>query len=463
MKQRTQMLLLATLASATVWSQEVSVTSTTVAQYWKQEVPGFDKNTLAPATQFLGVDATNLGSEALSMHLYGWGMVDLADSSLLNGKKSDGYLTYGYLQYRFAQANAEVKAGRFTVNQGLAIEQVDGVSARTDLRGGFTFSVFGGRPVRYRTADPGSQSDYEFQSDFLFGSRLSTRVFKFGEVGLSFLQDGMTPDRHLDASTPADYTRKQVGLDLRLSPFAMLDFTGRSVYDVASHPDQPAGQDQKPSRIAEHDYTATVKVAPTLTLTGNFTERNFQAYFAGTNLPSLFNQIERDAHRAYQGSVIWGSPTAFQVVADFRHTHRDTYGDANRFGGELRWASSDRKLLSGFGYHRVSADDVLMVGAIVPSYSLSHEEVRGWVMYEAGALFASLDGIFQTFDDKANVDLNGHTSIYQVVASAGIKAAENLKFSGDISYGANPFFSKELRGLLRAEYRFGSAGKGGGR
>ena len=463
MKPCTPVLLFASLVSATAWGQEVSVSSTTMAQYWKQEVPGFEKITLAPATQFLGVDATNLGSEGLSMHLYGWGMVDLADSSLLGGKKSDGYLTYGYLRYRFSQANAEIKAGRFTINQGVAIEQVDGVSARTDLRGGFTLSIFGGRPVRYKTANPASQSDYEYQSDFIFGTRLSTRVFKLGEVGVSFLQDGTTPAKDLDIPSPVDYTRKQVGLDVRLSPHAKLDLSGRSVYDVASHADTLAGRDQKPSRIAEHDYTATVKVTPALAFAGNFTERNFQAYFAGTNLPSLFNQVERDAHRAYQGSVIMGAPTAFQVVADYRHTHRDTYGDANRFGAELRWTSAELKLQSGFGYHRVSADDVLTVGARVPSYSLSHGELRGWIMYEGSLLSASLDGILHRFNDTTNPNLNGVGSIYQVVASAGIKATASLKFSGDLSYGANPLFSKELRGLLRAEYRFGTAGKGGSR
>jgi len=471
MKQRSHLLLLATLVSASAWGQEVTVNSTSMVQYWKEEVPGFDKKTFTPVTQYLDVDATKLGSDGLSMHLYGWGMADLSDSSLLSGKKSDGYLTYGYLDYRFAQANAEIKGGRFLVNQGVAIEQVDGISARTDLAGGFTISVFGGRPVRYRTANAAAQSDYEFQNDFIFGSRLSTRVLSFGEVGLSFLQDGTKPAKDLPIPSQIDYTRKQVGLDFRLSPVSSVDLSGRTVYDMASRPEAITNQDKTPSRVAEHDYTATVKLASNLSVSGNFTERNFQAYFAGTNLPSLFNQVERDAHRAYEGRVTWSPVTAFQVVTDYRHTHRDTYGDADRFGLEGRWTVSELKLQTGLGYHKVNADDARSTSAILPgpplpgaqaaTYGLTHAEVRGWVMYTGSLISGSLDGIFQNFKDSANPQLNGRGTIYQLVGSLGLQSTSNLKFSADVSYGSDPLYFKELRGLLRVEYRFGTAGKGG--
>src|ERR1035438_2320624 len=180
--------LLATLLSATAWGQEVSLYGTTMAQMWKQEIPGFDKATYTPATQYLGIDATKLGSDNLSLHLFGWGVKDLGDSpSVYNGSTSGGYsagyLSFGYLQYRFDQANAEIKAGRFTVNQSTGFEQVDGVSARTDLRGGFSISAFGGKPVHFNTLDSASQTDYNFQHDFIFGSRLAWRLPQVTEIG----------------------------------------------------------------------------------------------------------------------------------------------------------------------------------------------------------------------------------------------------------------------------------------
>lgn len=460
MKRCIHVALLATLVSAAGWAQEVNVYSTTMAQTWKQETPGFEKYTYTPVTQFLGIDATKLGSDALSLHLYGWGMTDLADQSSPNGK-SGGYLTYGYLQYQFPQANAEIKAGRFMVNQGGGFEHVDGVSARADLRGGFTISAFGGRPVRFTSVlDPTAKQDYEFQRDFIFGTRLSYRIPKAGEIGVSYLQDGSTAAKDLPIPSPVDYSRKQLGVDIKVSPNSVFDFSGRTLFDIASHPDTPSTV-EKPSKIAEHDYNLTVKVANSVSVTGAYTERNFFAYFAGSNLQSLFRQDEKDKFRAFGGSVILGSAASVEVVADFRHTHRESYGDANRFGADVRWNLSNLKIMSGFGYHQVKADDAPVVGTRFPSYGLSHGEARAWVMYQKGLLSASLDGIFFNFDDKKNPNLNGQGSIYQVVGSLGYQATTNLKISGDVSYGDDALFKKQVMGLLRVEYRFTSAGKGG--
>ena len=81
------------------------------------------------------------------------------------------------------------------------------------------------------------------------------------------------------------------------------------------------------------------------------------------------------------------------VTADYRHTRRESYGDANRMGAEVRWLFSEKKLQTGFGFHRVDADDVLAPGAQMASYGLSHNELRAWATYELGRYFASVDGI----------------------------------------------------------------------
>ena len=192
MKRHTYVAVLATLMSASAWGQEVSLYGTTMAQMWKSENPGFNKATYTPATQFLGIDATKLGTDNLSLHLFGWGRTDLSDASNFDGTKSAGYLNYGYLQYQFSKANAEIKAGRFTVNQSTGFEQVDGVSARTDLRGGFTLSGFAGKPVIYKAGDLGrlsgslAQANYAFQRDLIFGARLGWRPSSTAEICLLY-------------------------------------------------------------------------------------------------------------------------------------------------------------------------------------------------------------------------------------------------------------------------------------
>jgi hypothetical protein len=458
MKRHTYVALLATLMSASAWGQEVSLYGTTMAQMWKQETPGFDKATYTPATQYLGIDATKLGSDKLSLHLFGWGRADLSDASGVDGSKSGGYLNYGYLQYRFDQANAEVKAGRFTVAQGTGFEQVDGVSARTDLVNGFTISAFGGKPVLYRTVDAVSQTDYNFQRDFIFGTRLAWRFPRVVEIGLSYLQDGSKAAKDLSIPSATDYTRKQVGLDLLLTPTTAFDFRGRTIYDVSSHADLTPAIDT--SRLAEHDYTATLKVGSQVAVSGNYAERNFFAYFAGTNLPSLFRQDDNDMFKGWGGKVVWTTPASFQAVVDYRHMHRESFGDTNRFGGDLRWDFNEKTVLFGVGGHLVNAVETKFVDPAAPFRSLSHKEGRIWTMVTRGKFTASLDGIMQHYE-TGNPYVAGARKLYEAVGSLGYQASTNVKVSGDISYGTSLVAAHETRGLLRAEYRFGFAKKGG--
>jgi hypothetical protein len=458
MKRHTYVALLATLLSATAWGQEVSLYGTTMAQMWKSETPGFDKSTYTPATQYLGIDVVKLGSDNLSLHLFGWGQTDLSDSTNFDGTKSGGYLNFGYLQYQFNQANAEIKAGRFTVNQSTGFEQIDGVSARTDLRGGFTVSAFAGKPVLYKTVDPTSQTDYDFQRDFIFGTRLGWRMPKIGEIGISYLQDGSKAAKDLTIPEPVDYTRKQLGADILIAPVASFDFRGRTVFDVASHEDAAPGVDR--SRIAEHDYTATYRFGSQVAVSANFAERNYFAYFAGTNLPSLFRQDDNDKFQGDGLSITWNTPWAIQAIADYRHMHRETYGDTNRAGAELRWANAEKTAQVGLGGHYTNAAKTLLVDAAAPSRSLSNGELRAWGMTTKGKFTASLDAIYQKFKAD-NPYLAGLTSLYEVVGSLGYQASKNIKVSGDLSHGSTPLAKNETRALLKADYRFGFGKKGG--
>jgi len=463
MRQRTSVVLLATFVSAGAWAQDVSGFSTTIAHFSQQNTPGFPSVDLAPFTEFLGVDATRLGSDALSLHLYGWGVNDLGGPSTILGK-SGGDLSYAYLDYRFSQANAEFKAGRFSVNQGAGVEQVDGISGRTDLRGGFNVSAFVGAPVHYKTQEPPSPSTYtyHYQTDMIIGGRLGLRLGPVGEVGVSYLQDGSSPPWDLATPPPVDYTRKQAGTDLRLAPTAKLELTGHTLFNVANQYQAPGGPVPDGHRVAEQDYTLRYTLLPTITVTGNYTERNLEAYFAGTNMPNLFRTDVSDRHQAVGGSVILGSATATEVVLDFRHMSRETYGNSDRYGADLRMAAAESKVKYGFGLHKVSAADLFMPGGSVRAfYGMSREEGRAWVMVEAGKYTASLDGISYHFDDGTNPNLNGKSSLCQVVGSVGVKPTENLSLSGDLSYGANAYYQNETSVLLRTTYRFSAASKGG--
>jgi hypothetical protein len=328
-----------------------------------------------------------------------------------------------------------------------------------DLRGGFNVSAFGGKPVIYRVGDPTNQTDYNFQHDFIFGTRLGWRMPQMGEIGLSYLQDGTKAAKDLTIPSPVDYTRKQLGADVLFTPVTSFDLRGRTIFDLASHPDQAPGSPER-NKVAEHDYTATVRIGQQVSVSGNFAERNFFAYFAGTNLPSLFKQNDKDMFKGWGGSVTWNTTTNFQLIADYRHMDRETTGTVNRAGGEMRWSFNEKSVLLGVSGHFANAAETKWVDPTAPYKSLSYKEARAWVMATKGKFTASLDGIMQRYE-SGNPNLAGLRNVYETVASLGYQATNNIKVSGDLSFGSTPVAKSETRALLRAEYRFGFAKKGG--
>lgn len=446
--------LLAALLAAPAPAAEVEAYGTTLARYWNQNYPDLSKNRYVPLTQFVGIDATGLGDTPWSLHLFGWGKTDLADASSPGGK-GDGDLTYGYLQYRAPRANGEFKLGRFAATGAAGLELVDGLSARADLRGGFTVSFFGGKPVVYDPEGAPKAAD----RTFLGGARLAWRAGRYGELGVSYLQDGTTPKEQPGQPPLEDRSRKLLGGDLRLSPHPAFDVSGRVTFNQKKA--DPAFPDDKASRLASQDYALSWKLTRTIQLSGTYLERNFKDYYAGTNLPALFRQVETEKYKAHGGMLAFGIGGPVQVTADYRKARREGNGDSTRVGAEIRTAPEGWKLKTGLAYHRVTATDVPLVGGTVAFYSLAHNEIRLWLLHDGGWYFASLDAVSYTFDDKHNPMLNGEPKAYLGVASVGFRPSGGITLSGDLSYGMNPLYQKEVRGLVRLDFRFGS--KGGGK
>jgi hypothetical protein len=233
------------------------------------------------------------------------------------------------------------------------------------------------------------------------------------------------------------------------------------VFDVANHADDMNNWGNA-SRVAENDFSLAYKFTRNFSAKANYAERNFQAYYSGSNFPSLFSVFERDKHRSYGGSATYSRSRSFAVTGGYRHIYRESFGSSNRFGGELRWNSARTGLVSGISYHRVNTSDVKWVDPARPSFSLSHHDARAWAMYDKAKFTASLDGMVHVFDDKNNPNLNGQSCLYEAVASIGARPNAKLRVSADAAFGATSMAKAELRGLLRIDYKFGFAGFKGG-
>lgn len=434
------MLLLAAPAAALA---DTSVTSTTMFRFFQDDRPGFAKKTLAPATQFLGIDADKLGDGNLSLHLYGWGRLDLADKSF-NNDQADGSLTYGYLKYRFKPANAQVRAGRFFVNEGIVNEQVDGLSARTDLPLGFGISAFGGATV-HTAHFVGENTDGK--GDAIYGGRINYRYGGMLELGLSGVYETKAPN----LTNPANIAllngaklgdHRLIGGDIWLSPIRMVEIMGHTSYNTETE------------GVAEHTYLLNVKPLKDLVLTGEFNEhreRNF--FYSSIIFASMLNNLNEKS-RSTGASASYGVFKGVELAADYKHYTRDI-GNADRMGGDLRFTLLNNTVRSGLGYHYLRAGSGF---AVIPSStaSASFQELRGYAMHDTKGYFASVDAIGYFFKQR----INNVRSAWEVSTSLGYHLTPALALSGDISYGKNPQFNDDLKGLLRLTYNMNYTGKG---
>jgi hypothetical protein len=421
------------LLPVSAFAVDYSVDSATILRVESRDMPGTKKEVLLPATQFLGLDAEKLADGNLSLHLYGWGRADLADKSY-NDDKFDGSFTYGYLQYRFKEANADIRAGRFFVREGIVNEQVDGIGARTDLPLGFGISAFGGATV-HTTHLAGENSDGK--GDTLYGGRANYRYKGLLELGVSGIYEGNAP-------TLVSYSNgnhRLLGGDIWFSPYRMIDLMGHSSYNPET------------GTAAEHTYLLNIRPVKDLTLSADFNEHRDRSYLYSWTMFSGAALNPNDKSRSVGGSASYGISKEVDVAADYKHYTRDL-GKADRYGADLRLKFLNNSFRSGMGYHYLSAGSGFAIGT---NPTASYHELRAFALHDTKNYFAAADIIDYIFVDK----IYSEKSAWEGIFSLGYHLSTTLALSADISYGRNPEFTEETRGLIRLTYNTTFAGNGG--
>ncbi|MDD2898095.1 MAG: hypothetical protein PHI31_05215 [Desulfuromonadaceae bacterium] len=412
---------------------DVTVDSTTLLGISQRDVSGASKENLLPATQFLGLTADKLADGNLSLHLYGWGRADLADKSY-DSNKSSGSFTYAYLQYRFKEAGANIRAGRHFIREGIINEQIDGVSARTDLPMGFGLSAFGGATV-HTTHMSGESSDGK--GDTLYGGRANYRYKGLLEVGLSGVYESAAPT--LSTHTIGDYRR--VGADLWITPVKSVDILGHSSYNPETQ------------KIAEHTYLLSYKPIQHLLLSGDFNRHNEKSYFYSSSMFSASILNSTDKSTSHGISASYEINKNLEVAGDYKHYKRE-FGSANRFGGDARVNYKDNTIRGGIGYHYLNAGEGFAIGS---NPNASYHELRCYVMRDSKNYFGAIDLLGDFFKEK----IKNVSSAWEASASLGYHITPAMAFSGDFSYGRNPEFTEEAKALLRLTYNMTYPGIGG--
>jgi hypothetical protein len=410
-------LLLSLLLPSVAFPATLDADGTTIIRFEERAAPGISKQSIMPATQYLGIDANGIGVKELSFHFAGWGRVDLGKDSgeTTNPSSTDGNFTYGYLQYRFAKANAQIKAGRFFAYEGVVAEQVDGVYGRTDLAGGFTIAAFGGVPVKL-------DNDKSFKGKVIGGGRLGWRYGGMIDIGLSGVHE---MEATLDTLAKED--RQIVGGDIWFSPHKMVDFTGRYSYNATSHD------------TADVSFLLGIRPMSGLTAAIDYSDVKSNGFSTFSNLwLSTFNSTSNDKIQSIGGSVTYAIAKPVEVTVDYKHFKRDSEGSSDRFGGECRLTLLDGSVKTGLGYHYVSG------GGDINSYN----QIRGFALYDAPRYTASLDAITDLYDKEISYKKDA----YEIMASLGYKFRPGITLSADVSYGENPNYQEQFKGLIRLTF-----------
>jgi len=421
-------------------SAEVSVDATSIVRAEQRVGQGFAKKDYVPATQFLGLDVDKLADGNLSLHAFGWGRYDIVDKSF-NDDRGAGSLAYGYLQYRFNKSS-DARLGRFFVHEGIVNEHVDGLSVRTELPYGFGLSAFGGANVHTKKL---YNEKTDGKGEAIFGGRVSYRYSGLLEIGGSGVYETKAPTlTSVLADGSARYAngdRRLVGGDVWFSPVKMVEVMGHTSYNTET------------KGVAEHTYLLNIKPLKHLVLSGEYNEHREKSFLYSWSMFSGAALDPSEKSKSYGGRASYELTKSLEVTGDYKHYKRNI-GSADRYGADVKLSFLDNSIRSGFGYHYLRADDQF---AITGTQSGSYHELRAYALYDAKAFFASVDAIDYIFKEK----LYNEKSAWEATASLGYRFTPEFTISGDFSYGRNPQFTEEIKGLARVTYNMTPVSKGG--
>ncbi|MDW7711852.1 MAG: hypothetical protein SCH98_15415 [Deferrisomatales bacterium] len=392
---------------------ELQVESNTLVRYFERDTRKGDDKKVLPVYEYLRVAAGELEDKGLSVHLYGWGRYDLADSDYFSDR-SQGELLYGYLQYTRHEANFAARLGRLYVFEGVANESIDGLTLRGDIGPGFTLSAYGGLPVALETVDGRS-------GDRIWGGRLNHRWGYWYDVGLSYKRVDNDGDRQ----------EQVLGVDSSVTlpwPILLSGFSARNL---------------ETDQWQEHAYDARINLGQ-FVLRPAFERFVYGAYFdtgANTGGPFRFLKDSNERVTVIGADVTWYPKDGIELQLKGKsYDYRERDDDA--------WYFAALAALRVQRNAQVGAEVGIMDGDTDDTrYSLW----RAWFYCDQRPTFYSGDVVYVRYD----ADILGEDRSLFASLGAGrrfLGDALEVKLSGD--YSADPYFDRDVRGMLAVKYLF---------
>lgn len=339
----------------------------------------------------------------------GWLRYDLRSAEV--GEKENDELTYAFLRYSPpAISGLLFNIGRHFVFEGIASEQMDGISSRWEITPSTGFSLFGGIPV---------EAEFDGKrGDLIYGGRLFQRIEKKAELGVSFLME----------DNSSSHYRKEAGVDIWFLPVKDIEFQGHSSFNNIK------------GGWMEHSYYLRIFPLKRLIVSGLLVYTDYDNTFSART----FNAFSPDFAGKGEKMTKTGASAEYiidkniRLSLDFAGYEYERSGNARHYGAKI--TADLFGVLSGFSIHR-------MEGA---AERLRYTELRAYAKKIFKKATFSMDALNLHYD-KA---FNGLSNAYSVNGNVGYKVNDSLTAGADIEYIKSPDFNHNTTVLLKLVYAF---------
>ena len=403
-------------ASAT----ELNFRSDTYLQGFQRDTATKSDAAVVPAYEYFQADIENPGEPGLSFHLYGWGRWDMADNNYFDDTTS-GELLYGYLEYSGKQAHFNARLGRQQIFEGVANEVIDGLRVSSELGRYFSGSVYGGLPVSFEDSNGRS-------GDNIYGARLANHVSGWYDLGVSYKK----------VRSDSDTAEETTGVDLSAYLPYHTTLLGYSTYNLQSH------------EWGEHSYELHLPLGP-VTLRPYFQKFQYKDYFSAGTGANTVNPFSLLAKSGEELTVLGTDLTlpvgdSWTLVGKVKHYDYEIQDDSSLYyGGQAIWSGQGSSQIGGeLGYMNGNTDENRYY--LVRLYTYWDQLPENLPIG-----FVSGDLVYAKYDQ----DIYGEDHSLFVSFGIGQKFLDDaleLKLSGD--YSKDPYFDKDVRGMLTISYRF---------
>jgi hypothetical protein len=388
-------------------SADIDVTSKTYVRFFQ------DARDLqyAPLNEYVELDGRDGDRGQWDFHVSAWGAHDFKTSAF--DDKTRGELTYAYLCYSpYQDKRLLLHAGRHYVFEGVASEQIDGISARWEATPSSGLSLFGGSPVVTAFDTRGG--------DVAYGGRVYQRISSRAELGLSMLYETNDKARF----------REQTGVDVWFLPYRKIEVKGHSFYNNITE------------GWGEHAYTLRIFPVNKLTLSGLFSRTSYDDAFATRTLSVFSPEFlgENETLTKNSGMAEYRFGDRVRGVIDYANYSYKIMGDAAYFGGGI-FASISRTS-AGASFHR-------MEGAVD---KLRYNEARIYAVQDMDAWRVSFDAISHHYDQP----FNGLRDAYSMNGTVRYSISDSLTSNLSVDYSKTPDFLNNTTALLSFVYNFKS-------